>query len=496
MSSFSASKLAELNEIFKANPLERYNNPLLPKVHKKQLEFHAINPPALGIKALIAANRSGKTVCCVVDDIIQLLDDRLVPEHLKVFKKWNEPIVIWIGAPKNDTHFKNTIPLLRRYLPKEALIGGSWKKSFRSQPAPELRLANGSVVAFKTYDQDRDAWASAEVHRIHWDEEPNTANSHELRTEASARLISTDGDEIIGMTPLLGYSWVHDEVWAVRDTDPLVSVVQMRMEDNPWNTADAIAKYAARLTEEEKRMRLYGEFVSLGGLFFEEFRQNLHVVDPITPDHLKGQDVVVSIDPGRERTGVTWTSFDKENAALVFDELFPHKAIVSEVAAAIKERNKSWGLKDVTYVIDPSSRNQSAINADQVEAAYAREEIYTQWGQNSRAAGILEMKRRFQLKTNDRPDPALLLTRDCPNTIKQVERYARDPKAKDEWAALPQSTTIRFDLVDSVRYAVMSRTWYGPEEEPYRPPAFQPNLQPPYSEEKFIESVPPMGMFT
>ena len=33
--------LAELAEVFKANPLERYNNPLLPKVHKKQLAFHA-----------------------------------------------------------------------------------------------------------------------------------------------------------------------------------------------------------------------------------------------------------------------------------------------------------------------------------------------------------------------------------------------------------------------------------------------------------------------
>jgi phage terminase large subunit-like protein len=492
-------RLAELRRVFQENPLERYNNPALPKVHKKQIEFHAIKAPPLGVKALIAANRSGKTVACVVDDIIQLVPDELVPDHLKPYKKWHEPIVIWIGAPKNDTHFKNTVPLLRKFIPKAALVDGKFEKSFKSQPAPELRLANGSSVAFKTYDQDLDAWASAEVHRVHWDEEPNTSKSAELRSEASARLVSTNGDEIIGMTPLLGYSWVHDDVWMVRDTDPLVSVVQMGMDDNPWNSREAIAKFSARLTDDEKRMRLHGEFVHLGGMFFEEFRDRLHVVDPISPDHLQGQSIVCSIDPGRNRTGVTWTAFDKENAALVFDEYNPKEAVVTQVAGEIKRRNRAWGIKDITYVIDPSARNTSAINADQVEAAYAREEIYCQWGQNSRAAGILEMKRRFQGKDKEgNPEPTLRFCRNCPEMIQQFERYRRDPKSSDEWAAVPQTDTVRFDLVDTVRYSVMSRTFYSPEEDPYRPPAFQPGYQPPYREEaEFFQPEPgPMGAFS
>lgn len=494
-------RLAELRRVFQENPLERYNNPALPKVHEKQMEFHAIQAPPMGVKALIAANRSGKTVACVVDDIIQLVDDRLVPEHLKAFKKWHGPVTIWIGAPKNDTHFKNTVPLLRKFMPKEALIDGEFSKSFKSQPAPELKLANGSTVAFKTYDQDKDAWASAEVHRIHWDEEPNIADSAGLRSEASARLVSTNGDEIIGMTPLLGYSWVHDDVWAVRDTDPLVSVVQMGMDDNPWNTKEAIAKFSARLTEDEKRMRLHGEFVHLGGMFFDEFRDKIHVVDPATPDHVKGQEIVVGIDPGRNRTGVVWIAFDKDNSALVFDEFNPQEAVVPEVAAEIKRRNKAWGVdpNEVTYVIDPSSRNTSAINADQVEAAYAREEIFCQWGQNSRAAGILEIKRRLQDSDRDgNPDPTLVFSRKCTETIRQCERYRRDPKSKDEWAAVPQSDNIRFDCVDATRYAVMSRTYYEPDEDPYKRPAFQPNYQPPFAQERelFVNETPPMGAFS
>lgn len=494
-------ELAELEAIFEANPLEAYNHPEIAnvfpsyKVHEKQMAFHAIKAPALGIKALIAANRSGKTVACVVDDIIQLVDEDLLPPHLRLFKKFQGPITIWVGAPKNDTHFKNTIPLFRRFIPKEALIAGQFGKSFKSQPAPELRLKNGSTVAFKTYDQDRDAWASAEVNRIHWDEEPNIAESRELRTEAQARLVSTDGDEIIGMTPLLGLSWVHEEVWRVRDTDPQVSVVQMGMEDNPYNTPEAIEKFAARLTADEKRMRLHGEFVHLGGMFYEEFSDR-HVVNEITPEHLEGQEIVIGIDPGRERTGVVWLAFDKDNAAVVFDEFNPGQTVVPDVAAEIKRRNLAWGVKGPTYVIDPSSRNTSAINADAVEAAYARAEIYCQRGQNDRAAGILEVKRRLQdSEPNGTPAPSLTFTRNCGEAIKQHREYRRDPSKADEWAAVAQTANVRFDLADAVRYAVMARTWTQPYESPQRPPAYQPNFQPAYATERdlFLSDPPPMG---
>lgn len=489
----------ELLEVFKANPLERYNNPLVPEifkgspgVHQKQMDFHGTQAPPLGIKALIAANRSGKTVTCVVDDIIQLVDDRLVPDHLKSFKKWHGPVTIWVGAPKGGTHEANSIPLFRKFLPRDSLKEGSFSKSFRKQPTPILTLANGSMVVFKTYDQDLDAWASAEVHRIHWDEEPNTPNSRELRSEARARLISTNGDEIIGMTPLIGFSWVYDDVLMRKDEDPDISVFHMRMEDNPWNTPEAIAKYAQGLTEEEKRMRLNGEFVSLGGLFFEEFRES-HIIDPPSKEHVGSQEIVVSIDPGRQRTGVTWTAFDKDNAAFVFDEFFPKNSEVVQVADEIRERNKHWGIKDPTYVIDPSSRNKSPINNDEVSAAYARQEIYCQWGQNSRPAGIMELKRRLQAK----PEPMIFFSKACPQTAQQFRRYARDPKSHDEWAALPQTETIRFDLVDTVRYAVMSRTFYGPDETPQRT-AFQPGVQMPYAKETemFVNATPPMGAFS
>lgn len=480
--------LEELDQSLAINPLLGYNHPDLPKVHKKQLEFHAAKTK---VKGLIAGNRSGKTYACLADDVIQCVHERHLPAHLRPYKKWHPPFHVWIGAPKFSKHEDTLIPLLRKIIPQAELIEGKWDKSFRRQPNPMLRLVSGSTIGFKTYDQDIDAWASAEVHRIHWDEEPNGEAGKILRSEARARLVSTNGDEIIGMTPLLGYSWVYDEIWERRHEDE-ITVVQMDIEDNPWNSREAIEDFLKELTDEERRARKSGEFVHFGGLFFDEFKDSLHVVDAPERSTIDSMEVVVGIDPGLRRTGVTWIAFDDDNAAIVFDEFYPKELTVSEVAAEIKRRNIFHGLKEPTYVIDPNARVRDAINAEQIEAAYAREGIYCQPGQNSRPAGILEMKRRLQARTpRGIAQPTLVVSRECKSLIWEIGRYRRDPDANDEW----QAVKVDDHLVDSLRYAVMSRAWeFGtpPTERTY----YEHDYQRPYSEERFPSEQPPMGAYS
>lgn len=491
------AKLDELRRALRANPLLRYNNPDLPgKIHRKQLEFNAVKAPPLGIKALIAGNRSGKTVSCIVDDIIQLVRREFVPAHLIEFKKFEAPIDIWIGAPKFKKHEDTIIPLLRTFIPKAELIEGSFDRSYNSH-THTIRLVSGSTIGLLTYDQDPDAWASTAVHRVHWDEEPNNAHGRTLRTEARARLVSTDGDEIIGMTPVLGIStWVYEDVFEKR-FEPQITVMGMDIEDNPWNSPKAIESYLGGLTIEERKARKTGEFVHFGGVFFGEFTERFHTTERPSPEHLRGQDIVVSIDPGLRHTGVTWTAFDSDNAGLVFDELDAENMVVTDIAAEIHARNKLWEISaEPVYVIDPSNRNlTSSINADEIEAAYAREEIYCQPGQNSRRAGILEIKRRLQsTDAEGRYRPTLVISRDCTGLIKQMERYRRDPDARDEWQAVPQDERTRFDLVDSLRYGVMSRTWeFDEEPEDKPPPSYEYGVEPPLDPDEFQTEAPPMG---
>jgi phage terminase large subunit-like protein len=405
-----------------------------------------------------------------------------------------------MGAPKYSKHEDTTIPILRRLIPKSQLRNGNFDKSYSSQ-SRQIKLECGSVIGLKTYDQDVDAWASAEIHRVDWDEEPNNPNGRRMRSEARARLVSTGGDEIIGMTPVLGIStWVNEEIFERRN-EPGVTVMGMSMADNPWNTSEAIEAYFKDMPEEERRARESGEFVHFGGLFFEEFRERLHVVDLPPLEKLRQQDIVVSIDPGLVHTGVTWSAWDSDNAGLLFAEHSPPKTNVPEIAAEIKRRNRQWGLPEPTYIIDPTYRNLTTeIHADAVQASYAREEIYCQPGNNDRRAGILEVKKRLQAKDSDgTPHPTLLYARPnaelqelgVPELIRQTERYRRNPDAADEWQAVPQDSYTRFDLVDSKRYAVMSRTWESEAEA--QKPSHEYGYEPDFNPEEFQLEAPPLG---
>lgn len=495
-------KLRQVAEAVRLNPLHAYNNPeLSSRVHRKQLEFNRVQVPPMGTKAMIAGGRSGKTYCCLADDVIQLVPREEVPPHLLDCKKFEGPIDIWIGAPKYSKHEDTILPLLSKLIPKSQLKKGSFDSSYSSQ-SRKLELLCGSNVFFKTYDQDVDAWASAAVHRIHWDEEPNNANGRRMRAEARQRLLSTRGDELLGMTPILGIStWANDEVYERRH-EPGIVVHNMSMTDNPWNTPEDVEAFLDGLTPQERRAREHGEFVHFGGLFFEEFRESLHVVDPPEVKKIRGQEIVVSIDPGLVHTGVTFSAWDSDNAGLFFSEFSPPKTNVPEIALEIKRRIREWQLPEPVFVLDPSYRNLTTdIHADEVQANYAREGIYAQPGNNSRRAGILEIKKRLQAaEANGTPHPTLLVARakagahplfGCPELIRQTERYRRNPDAADEWQAVPQDEYTRFDLVDSMRYAVMTRTW---EEAAAKPkPSYEYGHEPDFDPDEFLLDPAPMG---
>lgn len=480
-----AGELAKIKKLVRANPLEVYNNPLLlgpGLIHKKQLSYHA---SGARYKAFIGGNRTGKTTGGIADDLIQALPEEWVPEHLLPYKKWKPPFKCWIGVPSYQKLMDTHIPKLRELTPPGALMGGSFDEAFKKQDNI-LWFACGSFIAFKTYEQRVDAWASADLHRIHLDEEPEGEHGEAIWSEANARLIDHRGDLVITMTPLFGYTLIHDKIWERRH-EPGISVTQAGMRDNPWLDPVAVDEFLATLTDEERRVREHGEFVHFGGLFFPEFSDEEHVVELSEKEirsRLKEQDVIVSIDPGLNRTGVVWVAFDGDNAGLVFAEAYMADAIVPDVAKAVKDINAYWELEPSYYVIDPSAKNRRHEDRERIEGAYVKEGLDVGRAQNDRATGILEVKRRLQKH-------GLTVSRECRNLIWEMGRYRKDPKAQDEFAAIKRDDHV----VDALRYALMERPWYSHDFKEKKPYAWTPGDSPSFEQLYEIgpTSVPPLG---
>jgi phage terminase large subunit-like protein len=357
----------------------------------------------------------------------------------------------------------------RTLTPKQAIVGQEWGKAF-DRTRRVLRFEHGATIDFMSTEQDPDKFGGVDLHRVHYDEEPDGPNVETIWQESRWRLLDHGGDTVLTMTPLFGVSsLVHDRVWD-RRKDPGIFAIQASVWDNPHIDPQEISEALEGMTEEEKRARVYGEFVHFAGLFFDEFQITRHVPEKIpTPQDLKTWDVIVGIDPGLERSAVTWVAFDGENHALVFAELYPHDTLIPEIADQIRAKNLEWGIEPTYYVIDPAARIRGQVSREMIQSAYEREGIPTIYGQNERGPGILEMKRRLQ-------QDALHISPDCANLIWEFGRYRKDPNSRNEFDAIKKDD----HLLDSLRYVCMERPWgpIGPGRGDPEPFHFQGEMAP------------------
>ena len=417
-------------------------------------------------KAFFGGNRAGKTEIGVVDNLIQCVDRDCLPEHLQRFKRWEPPFYCRIVSPKFGVNEGVILEKLRNLIPRSQLIKGEWAKSY-SDKSRKLHLQNGSWIMFNTGDQDVDVHAGVRLHRVHFDEEPEGERGWAIYRENRMRLMdfAPESQMVFTMTPLFGLSWTYDEVWEKRPAESSkgiylsddVACVVASMLDNPHINKAEIEREFRDVSDEERRARLEGQFVHFHGRVLDVRDEHICA----TPDakHVQGLDCYVSIDPGIRRGGVLWGGFDRDNRLLIFDELYPENKTVPEIAAAIHRKNAQWGISPL-YVIDPSARNRTLVNAESVEGEFQRQGIYPQHGQNDRLASVLQLRSRLQRG-------GLLIAQSCTNLRFELNRWlvAKDEdteqqKAKVKGAGGSFATIGPDHLADNLRYLAMTRLWH------------------------------------
>src|SRR5436190_17333130 len=172
--------LLDLARLAEANPLVRF----IP--HAKQATFLQSHDR---VKAFLGGNRSGKTTCSIVDDIIQAVDGSCLPARLLPYKKWHGPFHRRIVVPDFTGTLEGVIfQKLREWAPPSQLLGGSWGDAYNKQKRL-LHFQNGSWFQFMTFEQELSKLGGAALHRVHCDEEP----PEDIWNECMARLIDYGG---------------------------------------------------------------------------------------------------------------------------------------------------------------------------------------------------------------------------------------------------------------------------------------------------------------
>ena len=404
-----------------------------------QINFHKSTEKG---RLVFGGNRSGKSYSSVVEMIWYATGTHPYKEVPKA------PLRLRHVAVDNP-HGVNKVlkDLYRRLTPKRFLIDGSFDKSWRIEP-PTLTFANGSTIEFMSYAQDLDSHAGTSRHAIAFDEEPDEA----IFNENLMRLIDTDGDWWIALTPVEGLTWLYERFYVPiteEKQDLHVEVFRFKTRENNYLSQSAIDMLTTTISEQELKTRLEGEFLAFSGLIYP----HPTFIEDLVPQ--KHAHTFAAMDHGlRNPTAWLWFQVDNDGNLFVVHEHYASDMLVSEHAEEILKIEKTLGL-DVSYRVgDPSIVNRNPLNGQSVQTEYANYGIHIMAGNNDIGAGVNRVNELFG---NSR----LFVSENCKNLKRELRAYRWDDYSnrKSNTRKDPKARPKKKDdhAVDALRYGVMSR---------------------------------------
>ena len=235
-----------------------------------------------------------------------------------------------------------------------------WKESDKT-----MNWINGSFMTFKSCDSETDKFAGACLHALLRDEETPEG----ILDECTMRIVDTlsmgFGFDLAAMTPAAGMTYTYDKIYEPfqrkgRDADMFEDtyIVEVSMYDNIDNIGiEAIRKVEKKFANQPEMlaMRRDGKFIQLAGVFYKEFKRNVHV---ISRDERLMRDltVYVGIDPGwHAPTAVLWLGVNRDGEVFALDELYVTETPIADVVDLIHEKNRANRIEPVQYLIDPAT---------------------------------------------------------------------------------------------------------------------------------------------
>lgn len=448
----------------------------------KQLLFHQdANPDRL----YIGGNRSGKSLGSTIEAIWWLT-------HSHPYRKTPEgPIRGRVVAVDflNGVD-KIILPLYKQWLPKSYLLNGSWSDSY-SRERHVLTLNNGSFVEFMSQDQDLDKFAGSSRHFVHFDEECPKS----VYQECIARLVDTNGVWWMSQTPVQGMEWIYDDIYLpAKEKKKKIGIVEATMQDNPTLSKEAIDRFMAELTEEERQIRAKGQYVHLGGAVFPDFLPSTHCLEKGSFIPTTQHRIIRTMDSGYTNPTVwLWLAVDEDNNVTVFKEHYAAKKTVAEHATIVnqitKDMQRDFGVKVWLTTGDPAIKQTKEHTGTSILQEYQRANIFIAVDMIPRDRRIgLERIRQYMKWNKKSKRPHLMITDDCPHLIAEIPKLRwkkwASPKIAEQnnkhedirdrdnhcYDALKYAMTFLTDLApDNVEETQDTRQFHSTFKEAFQP---------------------------
>lgn len=214
------------------------------------------------------------------------------------------------------------------------------------------------------------------------------------------------------------------------------------------------------MNADDKKSRVKGQFVQIGGLIYKHFSQEKHVIDPIDPRKLRDWYWYASLDHGfNNPTAWLWHAVSPDGKCITFDEHYVSGEVVDYHAQAVRAKVETHGRAPDIYVGDPSIRSVDPITGTSIHLEYTKAGIPIVLANNDVSAGINRVSSYLESGN-------LVITRNCINLIGEMQRYRWKTWASKRIQHLNNNHEVAHKkndhAVDSLRYFIMSRPDLAP----------------------------------
>lgn len=457
--------------------------------HEKQFKFHSSFKKR---KLYIGGNRSGKTTGGVCEGVWRATGTHPYRPELNLQLPNRGRVV---GVDFTQGIDKIILPQYKQWTPASELLGGTWDKAY-DRGGRVLNFKNGSTIEFMSYDQDLDKFAGTSRHWVHFDEEV----PRPIWVECLARLVDTNGEWWLTMTPVEGMNWIYDDVYEknVNNPDGTIEVIEINTLENPYLTAEGIKGLMDVIDADDTTARIGGNFVTVGGRIYKNFDPtpgSLQVLSEPIDEPAKMFDErnwlwIMGLDHGLNNpTAVLWMAVDPNGFCVVFDEYYHAERTIDQNAKGIKEIIARHGRFPDLLVADPTIKNRQAISATSIQEEYQRAGLSFTLGNNDVKAGIVRVKKylnthKYVSTPRNRPEffggpkpgteldlfklpegsdefPRLRITPNCQKLIWEMKRYRwatyTNKKLAFERNAYEEPNKKDDHACDTLRYMIMTR---------------------------------------
>ena len=406
----------EINIRYNSNKLNFYNKK--GKVHTKQIEFHKCKKRN---RWVFGGNRSGKTECGAVEVVYLACGVHPYREN-KVTEGW---VVSLSRQVQRDVAQRKILEYLpASYIEKIVMVSGgqdSAENGIIDFILVRSEAGGLSRIGFKSCDQGREKFQGASLDYVWFDEEP----PFDIYLECKMRVLDKCGDIFGTMTPLKGLTWVYNTIYLNEKNDEEVWCETMEWADNPFLSKKEIENMTKSLPADEIESRRYGKFMQNGGLVYNEFDENINVIEPFNIP-LDWQDNI-SIDPGLHNPlSAHFYAVDFDGNVYVVAEHYASQKTVEYHANKIKEIAKrlNWKTDNRGYLralIDSAAGQRTlASEKNVVELFYENGILVNPKVNKDLFSGISVVK--SYLKTADGKS-RLFIFKNCVNLIRELKNY-------------------------------------------------------------------------